>query len=137
MWRLSKQFNILLTVVLSASANIASSEEHCVLQLPNILSVEVSNNSDLNIQRSSIVETLKQNGHIIVSHPDSWDPKLFITVAEDGNGMLFVELHLSRSIYEHTQKGAKYRYETELLCALAFGADENTADTDIIQKFLP
>ena len=121
MWRLSKQLNILLTVVLNSSANIAFGAGHCVLQLPDILSVEVSNHSDLNIKLSTITEALKQNGHTIVSHPDSWDPKLSVTVTKDGNGTLVVEVYLSRSVYEHTQKGAKYRYETELLCAEAFG----------------
>ena len=121
MWRLSKQLNILLTVVLNYSANIAFGAGHCVLQLPDMLSVEVSNHSDLNIQLSSITEALKQNGHTIVCHPDSWDPKLSVTVTKDGNGTLVVEAYLSRSVYEHTQKGAKYWYETELLCAEAFG----------------
>ena len=121
MLQISKQLNILLTVILSSSANIASSESHCVRKLPDILSVEVSNYSDLNIQLSSITEALKQNGHTIVSHPDSWDPKLSLTVTVDENGTLVVEAYLSSSIYEHTQKGAKYRYETELLCTEAFG----------------
>ena len=122
MLQISKQLNILLTVILSSSANIASSESHCVRKLPDILSVEVSNYSDLNIQLSSITEALEENGHTIVSHPDSWDPKLSLTVTVDENGTLVVvEAYLSSSIYEHTQKGAKYRYETELLCTEAFG----------------
>jgi hypothetical protein len=121
MLQISKQLNILLTVVLSSPANIAASEPHCVRQLPDILSVEVSNHSDLDIQLSSVTEALEENGHTIVSHPDSWDPKLSLTVTKDENGTLVVEAYLSSSIYEHTQKGAKYRYETELLCTEAFG----------------
>ena len=119
--QISKQLNILLTVVLIYSANIAASEAHCIRQLPDILSVEFSNHSDLNIQLSSITEALEENGHTIVSHPDSWDPKLSLTVTVDENGTFVVEAYLSSSIYEHTQKGAKYRYETELLCTEAFG----------------
>ena len=73
MLQISKQLNILLTVVLSSSANIASGESHYVLQLPDILSVEVSNHIDLDIELSSITEALEQNGHTIVFHPDSWE----------------------------------------------------------------
>jgi len=96
----------------------AISEEPCIINLPQELSLEIVPPKNLVIQRDEVVDMLQKSGRKVVVHPDSWAPKFGIHIRENVSNTFGLEYFLSQSNYEQTNNGAKYEYVTDLLCSV-------------------
>jgi hypothetical protein len=96
----------------------AISEETCLINLPQELSLEIVQSGKSTVQREQVVNMLQKSGREVVVHPDSWAPKLGIHIRENVSNTFGLEYFLSRSNYEQTNNGAKYEYVTDLLCSV-------------------
>jgi len=96
----------------------AISEEPCLINLPQKLSVEIVQSGKSAVQREQVVNMLQKSGREVVVHPDSWAPKLGIHIRENVSNTFGLEYFLSQSNYEQTNNGAKYEYVTDLLCSV-------------------
>ena len=96
----------------------AISEEPCLINLPQKLSVEIVQSGKSAVQREQVVNMLQKSGREVVVHPDSWAPKLGIHIRENVSNTFGLEYFLSQSNYEQTNNGAKYEYLTDLLCSV-------------------
>jgi hypothetical protein len=94
----------------------AISEEPCLINLPQELSLEIIQSSNPVVQREEVVNMLQKSGRKVVAHPDSWAPKLGIHIEETVSDSFVLQYSLSQSHYEQTDNGAKYEYVTDLLC---------------------
>jgi len=96
----------------------AISEEPCLINLPQKLSVEIVQSGKSAVQHEQVVNMLQKSGREVVVHPDSWAPKLGIHIRENVSNTFGLEYFLSQSNYEQTNNGAKYEYVTDLLCSV-------------------
>ena len=96
----------------------AISEEPCIINLPQELSLEIVPPENSVIQRDEVVDMLQKSGRKVVVHPDSWAPKFGIHIRENVSNTFGLEYFLSQSNYEQTNNGAKYEYVTDLLCSV-------------------
>ena len=96
----------------------AISEEPCIINLPQELSLEIVPPKNSVIQRDEVVDMLQKSGRKVVVHPDSWAPKFGIHIRENVSNTFGLEYFLSQSNYEQTNNGAKYEYVTDLLCSV-------------------
>ena len=97
-------------------AQAAISEEPCLINLPQELSLEIVQLGKSVVQREEVVNMLQKSGRKVVAHPDSWAPKLGIHIEETVSDSFVLQYSLSQSHYEQTDNGAKYEYVTDLLC---------------------
>ena len=96
----------------------AISEEPCLINLPQELSLEIVQPVKLVVQREEVINMLQKSGRKVVVHPDSWAPKFGIHIRENVSTTFGLEYFLSQSNYEQTNNGAKYEYVTDLLCSV-------------------
>ena len=96
----------------------AISEEPCLVNLPQELSLEIVQPRNSVVLREEVVDMLQKSGRKVVAHPDSWAPKLGIHIEETVSKSFVLQYSLSQSHYEQTDNGAKYRYVTDLLCSV-------------------
>ena len=96
----------------------AISEEPCLINLPQELSLEIVQPVKSVVQREEVVNMLQKSGRKVVVHPDSWAPKFGIHIRENVSNTFGLEYFLSQSNYEQTNNGAKYEYVTDLLCSV-------------------
>ena len=94
----------------------AISEEPCLINLPQELSLEIIQSSNSVVQREEVVNMLQKSGRKVVAHPDSWAPKLGIHIEEIVSDSFVLQYSLSQSHYEQTDNGAKYEYVTDFSC---------------------
>ena len=94
----------------------AISEEPCLINLPQELSLEIVQSRNSVVQREEVVNMLQKSGRKVIAHPDSWAPKLGIHIEETVSDSFVLQYSLSQSHYEQTDNGAKYEYVTDLLC---------------------
>jgi len=94
----------------------AISEEPCLINLPQELSLEIIQSRNSVVQREEVVNILQESGRKVVAHPDSWAPKLGIHIEETVSNSFVLQYSLNQSTYEQTNNGAKYEYVTDLLC---------------------
>ena len=94
----------------------AISEEPCLINLPQELSLEIIQSSNSVVQREEVVNMLQKSGRKVVVHPDSWALKFGIHIEETVSDSFVLQYSLSQSHYEQTDNGAKYEYVTDLLC---------------------
>ena len=97
-------------------AQAAISEEPCLINLPQELSLEIVQSGKSVVQREEVVNMLQKSGRKVVAHPDSWAPKLGIHIEETVSDSFVLKYSLSQSHYEQTDNAAKYEYVTDLLC---------------------
>ena len=95
------------------------SEEPCLINLPQELSLEIVQPRNSVVLREEVVDMLQKSGRKVVAHPDSWAPKLGIHIEETVSKSFVLQYSLSQSHYEQTDNGAKYQYVTDLLCSVA------------------
>jgi hypothetical protein len=96
----------------------AISEEPCLINLPQELSLEIVQSRNSVVQREEVVNVLQKSGRKVIAHPDSWAPKLGIHIEETVSNSFVLQYSLSQSYYEQTDNGAKYEYVTNLLCSV-------------------
>jgi hypothetical protein len=96
----------------------AISEEPCLVNLPQELSLEIVQSRNSVVQLEEVVDMLQKSGRKVVAHPDSWAPKLGIYIEETVSNSFVLQYSLSQSHYEQTDNGAKYQYVTDLLCSV-------------------
>lgn len=96
----------------------AISEEPCLVNLPQELSLEIVQSRNSVVQLEEVVDMLQKSGRKVVAHPDSWAPKLGIHIEETVSKSFVLQYSLSQSHYEQTDNGAKYQYVTDLLCSV-------------------
>ena len=96
----------------------AISEEPCLINLPQELSLEIVQSRNSVVQREEVVNMLHKSGRKVVAHPDSWAPKLGIHIEETVSNSFVLQYYVSQSHYEQTNNGAKYEYVTDLLCSV-------------------
>jgi hypothetical protein len=96
----------------------AISEEPCLVNLPQELSLEIVQSRNSVVQLEEVVDMLQKSGRKVVAHPDSWAPKLGIDIEETVSNSFVLQYSLSQSHYEQTDNGAKYQYVTDLLCSV-------------------
>ena len=96
----------------------AISDEPCLVNLPQELSLEIVPPKNSVIQRDEVVDMLQKSGRKVVVHPDSWAPKFGIHIMENVSNTFGLEYFLSQSNYEQPNNGAKYEYVTDLLCSV-------------------
>ena len=96
----------------------AISEEPCLINLPQELSLEIVQPVKLVVQREEVINMLQKSGRKVIVHPDSWAPKFGIHIRENVSNTFGLEYFLSQSNYEQTNNGAKYEYVTDLLCSV-------------------
>ena len=94
------------------------SEEPCLINLPQELSLEIVQSGKSVVQLEEVVNMLQKSGRKVVVHPDSWAPKLGIHIGETVSNTFVLEYFLNQSHYEQTSNGAKYEYVTDLLCSV-------------------
>ena len=94
------------------------SEEPCLINLPQELSLEIVQPRNSVVLREEVVDMLQKSGRKVVAHPDSWAPKLGIHIEETVSNSFVLQYSLSQSNYEQTDNGAKYEYVTDLLCSV-------------------
>jgi len=94
------------------------SEEPCLINLPQELSLEIVQPRNSVVLREEVVDMLQKSGRKVVAHPDSWAPKLGIHIEETVSKSFVLQYSLSQSHYEQTDNGAKYQYVTDLLCSV-------------------
>ena len=94
------------------------SEEPCLINLPQELSLEIVQPRNSVVLREEVVDMLQKSGRKVVAHPDSWAPKLGIYIEETVSNSFVLQYSLSQSHYEKTDNGAKYQYVTDLLCSV-------------------
>ena len=94
------------------------SEEPCLINLPQELSLEFVQPGNSAVLREEVVDMLQKSGRKVVAHPDSWAPKFGIHIRENVSNTFGLEYFLSQSNYEQTNNGAKYEYVTDLLCSV-------------------
>ena len=99
-------------------AQASISEEPCLINLPQELSLEIVQSGKSAVQREEVVNILQKSGRKVVVHPDSWAPKFGIHIRENVSNTFGLEYFLSQSNYEQTSNGAKYEYVTDLLCSV-------------------
>ena len=58
----------------------AISEEPCLVNLPQELSLEIVQSRNSVVQLEEVVDMLQKSGRKVVAHPDSWTPKLGIYI---------------------------------------------------------
>lgn len=96
----------------------AISEEPCLFNLPQELSLEIIQPSNWVIQRHEVVNLIQESGRKVIAHPYSWAPKFGINIEETVSNSSILEYFLSQSTYEQTDNGARYEYVTDLLCSV-------------------
>ena len=96
----------------------AISEEPCLINLPQELSLKIVQSGKPAVQREEVVNILQKSGRKVVVHPDRWAPKFGIHIRENVSNTFGLEYFLSQSNYEQTNNGAKYEYVTDLLCSV-------------------
>ena len=96
----------------------AISEEPCLINLPQELSLEIVQPVKLVVQREEVINMLQKSGRKVVVHPDNWAPKFGIHIRENVSNTFGLKYFLSQSNYEQTNNGAKYEYVTDLLCSV-------------------
>ena len=99
-------------------AQAAISEEPCLINLPQELSLEFVQPGNSAVLREEVIDMLQKSGRKVVAHPDSWAPKFGIHIRENVSNTFGLEYFLSQSNYEQTNNGAKYEYVTDLLCSV-------------------
>ena len=96
----------------------AISEEPCLINLPQELSLEIVQSRNPVVQREEVVNMLQKSGRKVVVHPDSWALKFGIHIEETVSNSFVLQYSLSQSNYEQTNNEAKYEYVTDLLCSV-------------------
>jgi hypothetical protein len=105
-------------------ANVASAKPiECELSLPNTFSLEVLSNDTTTKADQRLIKQL--NGYEIVTHPDSWAPKINFNITWLSEGYAMVNVSISQSKYEQTENGASYEYLTEALCDFRLQTSKN------------
>ena len=74
-------------------AQAAMSEEPCLINLPQELSLEIVQSVKSVVQREEVVNMLQKSGRKVVAHPDSWASKLGIHIEETVSDSFVVQCH--------------------------------------------
>ena len=104
--------------------NVATAKTiECEPSLPNTFSLEVLSNDTTTKADQQLMKQL--NRYEIITHPDSWAPKITFNVNWLSDSYAMVNISISQSKYEQTENGASYEYLTESMCDFSLQTSKN------------
>ncbi len=96
----------------------AISEELCLVNLPQELSLEIVQSGKSVVQLEEVVNMLQKSGRKVVVHPDSWAPKLGIHIEETVSNSFVLQYSVSQSLITSRPTMGQSTITLQICCAV-------------------